>query len=45
MAEASDRLTDPTLADLLRRLVVAYLPERVQELRRFAAAAAYGVAS
>jgi predicted nucleotidyltransferase len=29
MAEAPDRVTDPTLAELLRRLVSAYQPERV----------------
>ncbi len=29
MAEASYRVTDPTLAELLRRLIPAYQPERV----------------
>jgi predicted nucleotidyltransferase len=29
MAEAPYRVTDPTLAELLRRLVAAYQPERV----------------
>ncbi len=29
MAQATDRVTDPTLAELLRRLVAAYQPERV----------------
>ncbi len=29
MAEPPDRVTDPTLAELLRRLVPAYRPERV----------------
>ena len=29
MAEAPDRATDPTLTELLRRLVPAYQPERV----------------
>jgi hypothetical protein len=29
MAEVPDRVSDPTLAELLRRLVPAYQPERV----------------
>jgi uncharacterized protein len=29
MAKAPDRVSDPTLAELLRRLVPAYQPERV----------------
>jgi predicted nucleotidyltransferase len=29
MADAPDRLSDPTLAELLRRLIPAYQPERV----------------